>query len=589
MEITQVKALNTIEDFLKSELISIDPKWELYREPFLNGERPDFVCLNPSKGIFIIKYLNFTQNNYDVENDKIIDIRTNTITTLQNPLSYFERLRNSIQRLYLPRLGEKAFAFRAITCCIIMNEERDQSLKFLQSFTNFGLFQKNVNQFRLGNLNNLKLSEVFPDHKTNLSKLMTEDLAMDFRNWLYTPDFKKEFDSNISMPKRQWDLISSVPKTKFRKIKGSAGSGKSFVLCGRAVHLVKEEKKRVLVVTYNITLINYLRDLCDAFYPNVQNLISFIHFHEWMNRAFSRLGIPVNYDFSKEGKDKSTNSKLEHVLPMMLLKALEDNDHGLDKYDAILVDEGQDFNIHWWSALRHSLKTNGEMLLVADTAQDIYIRQLNSWIEDPMKNTGLSGSWTQLNDSFRIPNNVKPLLNRFQNQFLAKKNVNLFVSPQADLMDCYIKWRDIDEEQASNTCVEELLLLIKEDINQKRSFTDLTFLTDDQEIGLKVVDQLRDSNKSIKVAHTFELIPNDPKQKYRKMVFTKLSATVKATTIHSFKGWESRMIVLLITRAKTPKDFAVIYTGLSRIKYHKRGSFLTIVNTTPKLKNYLLN
>ena len=61
---------------------------------------------------------------------------------------------------------------------------------------------------------------------------------------------------------------------------------------------------------------------------------------------------------------------------------------------------------------------------------------------------------------------------------------------------------------------------------------------------------------------------------------------MKATTIHSFKVWESRMIVILITRAKTPKDLSVIYTGLTRIKQHQFGSFLTVVNATEKLKNY---
>ena len=583
MQTAKTKALDQIEQFLNQDLLSSDSNWEIYREPFLNGDRPDFVCLNPSKGILIFRYLNFSQANYDIEKDKFIDIKTNEIVNIQNPISYFERLQNSIKELYLPRLGEKAFAFRAITSCIVFNEDREKSLDFLSQFSNFNKFIDKKNQFTLSCLNSLKLTDVFPNYKQDLSKLMTEDLAMDFRNWLYKPDFEEDQQTTVALPKRQWDLIHTSPKSKFRRIKGSAGSGKSFVLCGRAVELAKEYKK-VLVVTYNITLINYLRELCDRFHSNAQNYIEFIHFHEWMSKTFAFLGIYNKYSNIDDQEEKKKNY-LEIELPNQLIQELEKTSL-IEKYDAILVDEGQDFNQQWWKALQQSLAENGEMLLVADTAQDIYIRQLNSWIDDPMKNLGMASRWTELNDSFRIPNNVKPLLNKFQKEFFDTRNINLIVSKQDDLMDCQVKWIDIDIDSSIQRCIEELLLLVKEDQNQKRSFTDLSFLTDNQSVGLKVVEKLRAADKSLKVADTFKRNEKDRNQKIRKIAFTKLDATVKATTIHSFKGWESRMIVILITRAKTQKDLSVIYTGLTRIKQHPLGSFLTIVNTTERLKNY---
>ena len=146
MQTAKTKALDQIEQFLNKDLLSSDSNWEIYREPFLNGDRPDFVCLNPSKGILIIRYLNFSQGNYEIEKDKFIDIKTNEIVNIQNPISYFERLQNSIKELYLPRLGEKAFAFRAITSCIIFNEDREKSLDFLSHFTNFNKFiDKKIN------------------------------------------------------------------------------------------------------------------------------------------------------------------------------------------------------------------------------------------------------------------------------------------------------------------------------------------------------------------------------------------------------------------------------------------------------------
>ena len=188
-----------------------------------------------------------------------------------------------------------------------------------------------------------------------------------------------------------------------------------------------------------------------------------------------------------------------------------------------MVDEGQDFNRQWWNTLQQSLSENGEMLLVADTAQDIYIRQLNSWIDDPMKNLGMASRWTELNDSFRIPNNIKPLLNKFQKEFFESKNINLIVSKQGDLMDCKVKWIDVDLDSSIQQCIEELLLLVKEDQNQKRSFTDLTFLTDNQSVGLKVVDKLRAADKSLKVVDTFKRNEKDRNQKIRKIVLLNLT------------------------------------------------------------------
>ena len=43
-------------------------------------------------------------------------------------------------------------------------------------------------------------------------------------------------------------------------------------------------------------------------------------------------------------------------------RLIEDNKH-LVKYDAILVDEGQDFHLEWWNVLKSTVKNEGEMLL----------------------------------------------------------------------------------------------------------------------------------------------------------------------------------------------------------------------------------
>jgi hypothetical protein len=65
-------------------------------------------------------------------------------------------------------------------------------------------------------------------------------------------------------------------------------------------------------------------------------------------------------------------------------------------------------------------------------------------------------------------------------------------------------------------------------------------------------------------------------------------ARVKATTIHSFKGWESRLIVVCITDTSEidSNSLAAVYAGLTRLKRSPNGSWLTVVCSSPKLNAF---
>ena len=93
-----------------------------------------------------------------------------------------------------------------------------------------------------------------------------------------------------------------------------------------------------------------------------------------------------------------------------------------EKYDAILVDEGQDFNPQWWDILKKLLADGGEMLLCADTTQDIYA-SADLWTDDVMKNAGFRGAWAELKQTYRLPDNLIPLANRYAELFLPIEKV----------------------------------------------------------------------------------------------------------------------------------------------------------------------
>ena len=72
----------------------------------------------------------------------------------------------------------------------------------------------------------------------------------------------------------------------------------------------------------------------------------------------------------------------------------------------------------------------------------------------------------------------------------------------------------------------------------------------------------------------------------KKREFDQGDARVKVSTIHSFKGWESRCMVININRADASEELAAIYVALSRLKREEQGSYLTVICSTPKLKEF---
>lgn len=63
-------------------------------------------------------------------------------------------------------------------------------------------------------------------------------------------------------------------------------------------------------------------------------------------------------------------------------------------------------------------------------------------------------------------------------------------------------------------------------------------------------------------------------------------ARIKATTLHSFKGWESRLLVIYVPDAAHAQSLALVYAGLTRLKRSQKGSWLTVVCSAPELHEF---
>jgi len=574
----------------------LDEAWEIYIQPHLNGLRPDFVLLNPNVGIAVYEVKDWDLNamSYSMGTDQnghpnLMAIKDGKEFSIQyeNPIDKINLYKQELFNIYCPRLQQGA-GFAVITSGVIFPFADDDQLRCLfgDSYKFYRMDQYPQYSPLVGThaLESNNLKEVFPEGARGSSRLMSEDLAKDLRNWLVEPEFSKTQRQPIELDINQRSFVTTRTSSGYRRIRGAAGSGKSLILAARAAELLGQGKK-VLVVTFNITLLHYLMDVAVRWPQSngkTRSGITWLNFHSWCKRVCFEAGYDEEYrDLSKQ---YSLPDLLNIAIPSLAEKAtISPKRVEIEKYDAVLVDEGQDFLPQWWGALRKICKPGGEMVLVADATQDIY-ETAKSWTDEAMTGAGFSGSWAELEVSYRLPRALMEKASDFAIQFLPQETMNLPKGNQLslELENCNLRWVHTEEASASEVCFEEILKMSIAEGAEPSAFTDITFLCDSKNIGSLVVKLLND--KKINVINTYH--PDDQECRRQKVGFYMGDARIKATTLHSFKGWESKALVLYVGRSVNQKSMALLYTGLTRLKRSVEGSSLTVVSSANELIDY---
>ena len=122
------------------------------------------------------------------------------------------------------------------------------------------------------------------------------------------------------------------------------------------------------------------------------------NFHLWCKLLADKVGRLG--DYNELWKNADNHAVLESGLSLAATEWCQDLEPE-ERYDAILVDEGQDVRRDWWTALRAALEPAGEMMLAVDRAQNIY--GVENWTDGDLRGTGLSSTWYELPVSYRMP------------------------------------------------------------------------------------------------------------------------------------------------------------------------------------------
>ncbi|EAW1288543.1 DNA helicase UvrD, partial [Salmonella enterica subsp. enterica] len=148
-----------------------------------------------------------------------------------------------------------------------------------------------------------------------------------------------------------------------RVIHGVAGSGKTLILLYRCLYLSETTTRPVLVLCFNIILANYIRE-CVA-ERGLSGKVHVYHFHDWCASAARKFKLNVSgeglyFDNCFTALEDAVNSG-----------AVTDSG-----YDAVLIDEGHDFDQRWLSLIARLFdNTTRSLLLMYDDAQSLYRRE----------------------------------------------------------------------------------------------------------------------------------------------------------------------------------------------------------------------
>jgi len=586
-------------------------EWVIHTRPELRnrwGSRvrpttPDIVIASRTKGIMIIEVkdwkINLPKYKTDVTPSKkgkptwriYIDNGKRDKNPITKTIGYKLRMMDGI-----PEISQEIFddrrKYNLLKCGVYFHNV--QKTIEAKKFVGFPKYLNSMECIVFGRdvlSDKVNIDQFIPLIKSGNKIHSNLDWLSKFQNWISPPLHSLEGQNMISerdLDEKQRRYVISMPNV-IQKLFGVAGSGKTKIIAIRAASLAVT--KKVLVICWNITLKNLLSELIDsAKYSYDPNNIDIFYFQDFCRSYREERDMPFPQSTTYVGEEIEVlgdREKDEIIKDKLANKSDENN------YDAILIDEGQDFKSDWFKLLKCFLKKNGEMLITFDDKQNIYKR-------DKPKIAGVgAGRPTVLKKSYRLLNEHIQLANKFSKQFLPnfikdEENPDIELTKQYSLPfkpEPLSQWENPENIiEARNKICEKLNYLDKE---KKIDFSDTVILVPQHRDGIDIKEHiLRHFSNRIKISDIFS---NDMvRRQQSKKLFTvsdkiwdkKTKSYIeerklKMSTIQSFKGWARRNVIIFIPSETNEYLDYRFYAALTRVQEK-----LFIINLSERYKKF---
>lgn len=571
--------------------------YKVYYQPFLDGDRPDVIVLKKNLGILIIEVKDWNLGNYNIriEQNKRNNYKKKLVFRLKknnavvgNPFEQVNRYKSDfygpyIEGLFMDLTRDSSIYRNLVRTAVYFHNEKDISIK------RFDEFAKNIDNVKYtktwGKDSNI-IEDIEYLFSYNFYKNRKVEKTENFEKLakLYNNEFERllqpafhEIDKGeyVKFIKKQ-EALAKSKENEQKKIKGVAGSGKTLLLAHRAVSAAKRTDNTVLILTYNITISNYIRDRINKVRENFSwDKFEIKNYHLFIKKQLDKCKA-LDVDLFND-EDKEQNEILEKEIK----EIFERNRDKLKKYDAIFIDECQDFDKIWLDTIKDNfLAPGGEFIIFADEKQNIYGRDLD---KDKKIKTNIVGKWNELNQSFRVKNRISKLAELYQKEFMNDKyELDKFESEQIGFGD---NSGEVMYNYSEKISIEEIREKVEEIILKKKIHNNKVCILGMQVSHLRLLEKYFRDKYDVKFEMDIETEEEyqeiykkychnkkelkkklEKRRRVRKRHFYLDSGKMKISTTHSFKGWELENIVLIIDSEDGNTTDELIYTAFTRAK-----------------------
>lgn len=555
--------------------------FDVFLRPSINLDVPDIVLASSEKGIFLINVCNdisqlreannkieaIKRNLYDLhlKSIKIDSVTSHRVFYVIKTALYFPNNTISDYKGEIKELQNEEVEKVKDDKGNIKEEPYDVSKEFKDLITLFG-----------------------PD---NISTTIEQNRSKSFKYEYYDELIKiivghwhsyADGDQNFHLSKIQNSFVRS--DNKRIRVKGVAGCGKTQVVANRAVEQQLKTGEKVLIITFNISLIQYIKmrinqvpaDFCT-------NKFEITNYHQFIKSMAKRYVPSAQRRIPIEVFDSTTY--------------FAGYEKEIAKYKSIIIDEIQDFKTQWLTTLiNYFLAPDGNLSVFGDGEQNIYDREMEEKTKMPSIPTFI-GRWNEMSErlSMRILNqDIANLSAKFAKEFITEDAKPLVIQNEFQFEKYYIKYWNVGTNASSKTLASNILWIIQEfglDVKDVAVLGLSIRLLRDIEwayrqcskrismINFETCEQFNDVMNQSNTDNKIKQKDIEDIRRAAKTHFTTDSREIKFSTIHSFKGWEAKSIILLLqdeqhslnepelySVKEHTNNAALIYTALTRAK-----------------------
>lgn len=560
------------ELYLLNKLELLSDEYEIFFNAYLNSLRPDIVILRKGYWVLVIEVKDRNLANYTINDPNlspdfwIFNNEKWWKNKKVSPLKQVIKYKNEFFDVYISWLLEKRLENKIKT-------NKDNVFWMIETW----IFLFNSNKELINSINKSKLNskykfvkvlnndtdiKFYEINKKNI--FFTDEIYLEFKRFLQPNNFTKEQIIWFEYKEEQKKLI--ISKNWNQKICWFPWSWKTIVLAWRAKNAQERHWWRVLILTYNLTLIRYIEQKIKNIWWNL-DYITITNYHQllWTTWRIQKLSDYNDINLFKNNEDR---------------------------YDTILIDEIQDYEKNWVLNIKNNFLNNDwEFVVFWDEKQNIYSRVMD---EDKKPFTWVPWKyWNKLTTSFRVENEIWKLANDFQKTFFTWKYEYDEITTNQLSLDFsysnkkpYIDYFYIDDHNYTEKFFDIFLNISKKLYSH---YDDICILWTEKKEVRKIDKFFRDNKiKTITTFETEEMFnhfsdntinekqTDDELDDYsinnnintiernKKINFRPHSWLLKISTIHSFKWWEIWTIFLIIDNKSD--NFELIYTWITRTK-----------------------